>query len=73
MNKMRVIEAASFGGADVLQLKEVPSPAPGKDSLLIDVAAAGVNYLDTYDWDYVLEKRAKAQADLREILGRRGS
>jgi iron(III) transport system substrate-binding protein len=31
-----------------------------------------VQYLDTYDWDYVLEKRAKAQADLREILGRRG-
>ena len=46
MSHMRVIEAASFGAADVLELKEVPSPAPGKDSLLIDVAAAGVNYLD---------------------------
>jgi NADPH2:quinone reductase len=43
---MRVVEGASFGGADVLKLKEVPSPAPGKDSVLIDVAAAGVNYLD---------------------------
>src|SRR5882672_7941270 len=43
---MNVIEGASFGGADVLELKEVPSPVPGKDSLLIDVRAAGVNYLD---------------------------
>jgi NADPH:quinone reductase len=46
MTQMRVIEAASFGGADVLELLEVPSPTPGKDSLLIDVTAAGVNYLD---------------------------
>jgi NADPH2:quinone reductase len=46
MSAMKVIEGASFGGADVLELKEVPSPKPGKDSLLIDVAAAGVNYLD---------------------------
>ena len=30
MNRMKVIEAASFGGADVLELKEVASPAPGK-------------------------------------------
>ncbi len=46
MNHMKVVEGASFGGANVLQLKEVPSPAPGKDSLLVDVKAAGVNYLD---------------------------
>jgi iron(III) transport system substrate-binding protein len=38
-----------------------------------DMPKAGVNYLDTYDWDYVLDKRVKAQADLREVLGRRGS
>jgi NADPH2:quinone reductase len=43
---MRVIEGASFGAPNVLELKEVPSPVPGKDSLLLDVKAAGVNYLD---------------------------
>jgi NADPH:quinone reductase len=43
---MRVIEGASFGGAEVLKLKEVTSPSPGKDSLLVEVKAAGVNYLD---------------------------
>jgi NADPH2:quinone reductase len=46
MGPMRVIEAKSFGGAEVLELIEAPSPAPGRDSLLVDVAAAGVNYLD---------------------------
>ena len=43
---MKVIEGASFGGAEVLELKEVASPVPGKDSLLVDVKAAGVNFLD---------------------------
>ncbi len=46
MSQMRVIEAASFGAPAVLQLKEMPSPVPGKGSLLIDVKAAGVNYMD---------------------------
>ncbi len=46
MSSMRVVEAASFGSADVLKLKEVPSPTPGMGSLLVDVKAAGVNYLD---------------------------
>ncbi len=46
MAKMKVIEGASFGGAEVLELKEVESPTPGAGSLLVDVAAAGVNYLD---------------------------
>jgi len=43
---MQVIEGASFGDANVLKLKELPSPMPREDSLLIDVRAAGVNYLD---------------------------
>ena len=46
MSLMKVIEAASFGGPEVLTLREVPSQSPAKDSLVIDVKAAGVNYLD---------------------------
>ena len=38
-----------------------------------DAPKPGVDYLDSYGWDFVLQKRVKAQADLREILGRRGS
>jgi NADPH:quinone reductase len=43
---MKAIEIASFGGASVMELKERPAPVPGNGSLLIDVTAAGVNYLD---------------------------
>src|SRR5207302_1800851 len=49
---MQVIEGASFGDANVLKLKELPSPMPEKDSLLIDVRAAGVNYLDLVTLDF---------------------
>ena len=36
------------GGPDVLELAQVDLPAPGPGQLLVDVAAAGVNYIDTY-------------------------
>jgi NADPH2:quinone reductase len=36
------------GGPEVLETARVDLPAPGPDQLLVDVAAAGVNYIDTY-------------------------
>jgi NADPH2:quinone reductase len=36
------------GGPEVLELARVDPPAPGPGQLLVDVAAAGVNYIDTY-------------------------
>ncbi len=36
------------GGPEVLELAQVEVPAPGPGELLVDVAAAGVNYIDTY-------------------------
>ncbi len=38
-----------FGGPDVLQLDQIPAPAPGAGQVLIKVAAAGVNGID---WKY---------------------
>ncbi|TDQ04115.1 zinc-binding dehydrogenase [Labedaea rhizosphaerae] len=43
---MRAIVATRFGGADVLELTELPDPEPGPGELLIEVAAAGVLWLD---------------------------
>jgi NADPH:quinone reductase-like Zn-dependent oxidoreductase len=43
---MRAIKATRFGGPDVLELTDVPDPVPGPGELLIDVAAAGVLWLD---------------------------
>ena len=45
---MRAIRATSPGGADVLELIEVPDPVPGPGEILVDVAAAGVNFIDIY-------------------------
>jgi NADPH:quinone reductase len=43
---MQYIEASHFGGPEVLQLKEKPTPRPGEGALLVEVKAAGVNYAD---------------------------
>ena len=45
---MRAIEAVRAGGPEVLELVERPSPAPGPGEVLVDVAYAGVNFIDTY-------------------------
>jgi NADPH2:quinone reductase len=44
---MKAIRFHRHGDADVLQLEEVPVPAPGSGELLVRVEAAGVNYADT--------------------------
>ncbi|GLZ36975.1 quinone oxidoreductase [Actinokineospora sp. NBRC 105648] len=36
------------GGPEVLEYAEVPDRSPGAGELLVQVAAAGVNYIDTY-------------------------
>ena len=45
---MRAIRVATNGGPEVLELGEVEVPEPGPGQLLVDVAAAGVNFIDTY-------------------------
>jgi NADPH2:quinone reductase len=42
------IVAREPGGPEVLELAEAGRPAPGPGQLLIKVAAAGVNFIDTY-------------------------
>lgn len=45
---MRAVVVRETGGPEVLSYEEVPDPVPGPDELLVRVAAAGVNYVDTY-------------------------
>ena len=45
---MRVIVVSQHGGADVLQPADMPPPQPGPGQLLVDLAAAGVNFMDIY-------------------------
>ncbi|MCY3785539.1 MAG: alcohol dehydrogenase catalytic domain-containing protein, partial [bacterium] len=45
---MQVIRVTEHGGPEVLSLAELPEPAPGADQVVVKVAAAGVNFVDTY-------------------------
>lgn len=45
---MKAIRVEKHGGPEVLELKEVPDPAPAAGQVLLRVHAAGVNPVDTY-------------------------
>lgn len=45
---MKAVRVHATGGPEVLQLEEVPTPAPGPGEVLLRVEAAGVNFIDTY-------------------------
>jgi NADPH:quinone reductase len=46
---MRAVVVTRSGGPEVLELQDVPAPAPGPGELLVDVAVAGVNFRDVYE------------------------
>ena len=45
---MRAVVVTTHGGADVLEVQELDTPSPGPGELLVEVAAAGVNFKDVY-------------------------
>jgi NADPH2:quinone reductase len=45
---MKAIQVHRFGGPEVLELHEIPTPKPGLGQILVRVHAAGVNPYDTY-------------------------
>lgn len=45
---MRAVVVSAHGGSEVLELRDVDPPQAGSGEVVVDVAAAGVNYIDTY-------------------------
>jgi NADPH2:quinone reductase len=45
---MQAIQILTTGSADVLTLREIPTPMPGPGEALIRIKASGVNFIDTY-------------------------
>ena len=45
---MRVVVGERLGGPEVLRLTEQKAPRPGPGQVVVEVAAAGVNYMDIY-------------------------
>jgi NADPH2:quinone reductase len=46
---VRAVAIERHGGADVLELQELPEPEAGPGELLVEPAAIGVNYRDVYE------------------------
>lgn len=45
---MKQIQISQPGGPEAMKLVEVPKPSPGPGQALVQVAAAGVNFIDVY-------------------------
>ncbi len=45
---MKAVRVHEFGGPEVLQFEEAAIPDPGPGMVLVKIAAAGVNFIDTY-------------------------
>ena len=45
---MKAIRVHEFGGAEVMQLDDLPDPQPASGQVVVDVKAAGVNPVDAY-------------------------
>ena len=45
---MKAIVFDRFGGPEVLQLRDVPDPAPKADEVVVEVKACGINHLDLW-------------------------
>jgi NADPH2:quinone reductase len=45
---MRAVQVSAPGGPEVLQLVELDDCTPGPGELVVEVAASGVNFMDTY-------------------------
>jgi NADPH2:quinone reductase len=45
---MQAIQITQTGGAEVLQLRELPTPTPGPGEALVRIEACGVNFIDIY-------------------------
>src|SRR5258706_3836259 len=45
---MKAILVREFGGPEVLNLEEIPTPKPASGQVLVRIHAAGVNPYDTY-------------------------
>jgi NADPH2:quinone reductase len=44
---MRALLCSSFDGPDALAVRDVPEPAPGSGEVVVDVAFAALNFMDT--------------------------
>jgi NADPH2:quinone reductase len=62
---MKAVQIARFGGPEVLELIDLPTPVPGPGQVLVQVGAAGVNFSETL----MRENRYALTPPLPAVLG----
>lgn len=45
---MKAVRIHAFGGPEVMQYEDIPTPEPGAGQVLVKLAAAGLNFIDVY-------------------------
>jgi len=64
---MKAIEVRTTGGAEVLQLVDLPTPQPKPKEVVVKVARAGVNFIDVY------QREGRYKVSLPFVLGQEGA
>jgi NADPH2:quinone reductase len=64
---VRAVVVSRTGGPEVLEVQELPDPEPGPDQLLVDVEAAGVNFIDVY------QREGRYSLELPFVAGSEGA
>jgi NADPH:quinone reductase len=64
---MRAALIERHGGPEVIEIRDLPSPAPAPGQVVVDVAAIGVNYRDVY------EREGAYGGELPAVIGVEGA
>lgn len=68
---MRAVQIREFGGPEVLEVVDLPDPAPADGEVLVEVARTGMNFADTHTRENVyLAKQELPLIPGAEIAGR---
>jgi NADPH2:quinone reductase len=64
---MKAIQVSKTGGSEVLELVDIPTPEPKANEAVIQIKAAGVNFIDVY------YREGRYPAPLPFVLGQEGA
>jgi NADPH2:quinone reductase len=64
---MRAVRVSAPGGPEALELVDLPAPEAGPGQVVVDVSAAGVNFIDTY------QRSGLYRVPYPLVLGREGA
>ena len=62
---MRAVQMRHFGGPEVFEIVDLPTPTPRPGQVLVQVHAAGVNFAETL----IRENRHPVTPELPAVLG----